>query len=102
MMDIGNLNMKKIVCSFQTWGTTYPTRPYQCPECCSPHGIRTLQKCFSFCSVIQVSEGSTMDATFHEMVRAWRCFKTKVSLQLPFQNESQKKKLFLDRKNIGE
>jgi hypothetical protein len=64
MMDIGHLNMKKTVFSFETWGTTYPTMLYQFPECCSPQGIHALQKYFLFCSVIQVSEGSTMGATF--------------------------------------
>jgi len=64
MIDIGHLNMKNTVCSFETWGTTHPTMLYQCPECCSLQGIHTLQKCFSFCSVIKVSEGSTMETTF--------------------------------------
>ena len=63
-MDIGHLNMKNTVCSFETWGTTRPMMLCQRPECCSLQGIRTLQKCFSFCSVIQISEGSIMEATF--------------------------------------
>jgi len=64
MMDNGHLNMKNTVCSFETWGTTHPTMLYQCPEFYSPQGILTLQKCFSFCSVIQVSARSIMEATF--------------------------------------
>jgi hypothetical protein len=44
MMDSEHLNMKMTVCSFETCGTTYPTMLYQFPECCSPQGVRTLQK----------------------------------------------------------
>jgi hypothetical protein len=71
MMDIGHLNMKKTVCSFETWGTTYPTMLYQFPECCSPQGICTLQKCFSVVVYYESQKEAQWKLHFHKTVRAW-------------------------------